>query len=440
MKPTLITLAGFALATTLSAQEAVRKADANSNPVEQATETPAASETSVDDSAESEEQTDAGTETETSARKILEEEQAELALQNSLVDERVKHETAGMRAEIARLNAEKALIEARLAHAAAKRRADEEAQSAKLEIEKERLAREAEVAEMRAKVLGNQLKAVQAESGIEITELQNQIQRLEIAEKRKGYADSEPEYLENPLRDDGVLVISDRRIALNGPITATTADEVTNRIHYYNNQNAEHPIFIVIDSSPGGSVMAGYRILKAMEASDAPVHVVVKSFAASMAAAITTLAEESYAYPNAMMLHHEISSTVFGRMNLTQQEEFLKETQRWWDRFGTPLAKKMGITKEEFVRQMYENSLSGDWNEFAEEAQKLNWVKHIVSGIEETSFRRDPNAADADSSSKSAAQLESGLDEDGRPVMYLPRINPKDVYFLYNPDNYYRMR
>ena len=50
-------------------------------------------------------------------------------------------------------------------------------------------------------------------------------------------------------------------------------------------------IFIVIDTSPRGSVMAGYRILKAMESSDAPVHVVVKSFAASMAAAITTLGE-----------------------------------------------------------------------------------------------------------------------------------------------------
>ena len=43
--------------------------------------------------------------------------------------------------------------------------------------------------------------------------------------------------------------------------------------------------------------MAGYRILKAMEASDAPVHVVVKSHAASMAACITTLAEQ-YGIPS----------------------------------------------------------------------------------------------------------------------------------------------
>ena len=27
-----------------------------------------------------------------------------------------------------------------------------------------------------------------------------------------------------------------------------------------------------------------------------------------------------------------------------------------------------------------------------------------------------------------------------KPFTYLPRLNPKDVYFLYNPDGYYRMR
>jgi transcriptional antiterminator NusG len=32
------------------------------------------------------------------------------------------------------------------------------------------------------------------------------------------------------------------------------------------------------------------------------------------------------------------------------------------------------------------------------------------------------------------------IDPDGKPFTYLPRLNPKDVYFLYNPDGYYRMR
>ena len=29
-------------------------------------------------------------------------------------------------------------------------------------------------------------------------------------------------------------------------------------------------------------------------------------------------------------------------------------------------------------------------------------------------------------------------DEKGRPYMLLPRLNPVDCYYLYNPDNYFR--
>ena len=372
---------------------------------------------------------------------LMKKEQERLALENSLADEKFKKETTKLRAEIARLKIEKELMSERLAHAAQERAVEEEAETAKLEAEKRHLMRAAEIEKARAELLSSELKSAQAEAGIEITRLQGQIQQIEMVDKRKDYASGEPVYLKKPLKADGTLVISDRRIALNGPIDTNTADHLTDRIHYFNNQNGEQPIFIVIDECPGGSVMAGYRILKAMESSEAPIHVVVKSFAASMAAAITTLAEESYAYPNAVILHHQISATVFGRLNLTQQQEFFKESQRWWDRLATPIAKKMGVTKEEMIKTMYEKSTSGDWSEFGVEAQKLNWVKHIVTGIDETSFRQNPDAQAA--KEKAATQrtsMQEAIDEEGRPVMYLPRINPKDVYFLYNPDGYYRVR
>lgn len=374
-----------------------------------------------------------------SADSKMKEEQARLALENSLADERLKKETAEMRAEAARLKAEKELMTERLALAALQRKAEQEVEAARVETEAAKLNREAELAKARAEALAAELKAVEAESRIEITRLKGEIDRIETSDQRQNYASADPVYLEKPLRDDGTIVISDRRIALNGVITSETANHVTDRIHYFNNQNRKLPIFIVIDDSPGGSVMAGYRILKAMDASDAPIHVVVKSFAASMAAAITTLAEESYAYPNAILLHHQISAFLFGRLNLTQQEEFLKESQRWWDRLATPIAAKMGITTGEFIRRMYEHSSSGDWSEFAEQAQELKWVNHIVSGIDETSFLKNPDSKDSGSTATRSA-LEEGLDENGSPVVYLPRLNPKDVYFLYNPDGYYRLR
>lgn len=367
-------------------------------------------------------------------------EQGLLAHNNKLAAERLTHETNELRAEITRLKMERELITERLALESAKRNESLREAIAPLEAERDQLAREGEIAKQRAEKLANELKSLQTEAALELTVLQNEIRRIEAIEKRSQFLDTEPQYLKNPLRDDGTLVISDRRIPLNGPVTTELADFVTTRIQYWNNKNRELPIFIVIDSSPGGSVMAGYRILKSMESSEAPIHVVVKSFAASMAAAICTLAEHSYAYPNAVLLHHQISSTIFGaRLNLTQQREFYEQSNRWWDRLGVPIAEKMGITDKKFIELMYENASSGDWVEFATEAQKLKWVNQIVETIEETAILRDPDKTDTPSPT-ARFKLEEQIDEEGRVFTWLPRLDPTDVWFLHNPDGYYRAR
>lgn len=365
-------------------------------------------------------------------------EQDKLSSENNLAAEKLKAETNAIRAEITRLKMEKELLAEKLALEAVKRQAAQEESLSKVEEERAKLGRDNELAKARAEFLTNELKAVQSESSIEILKLQSQISSIEMESKRKSYADAKPIYLENPLKEDGTLVISDRRIPLNGLITMATADHITDRLDFFNNADRKLPIFIVIDESPGGSVMAGYRILKAMESSDAPVHVVVKSFAASMAAGITTLAKESYCYPNAIILHHQISSTLFGQLNLTEQAEFVKESQRWWTRLATPVAQKMGISTDEFIKRMYSHNSSGDWSEFGEDAQKLKWVNHIVRGIQETSLTKNPDTVAP--SASPVVGLKEEVDANGRPFAYLPRLTPKDVYFLYNPDTYYRMR
>lgn len=367
-------------------------------------------------------------------------EQDILADENKLEAERLTHATNSMRAEIARLKLERELITEKAAHEAAKRQAERQKEITDHEAEKLKITQESELSKLRADKLANDLKTIQTEAALEITRLQNDITRIETAERRGRFTDSKPVYLQNPLKENGTVVISDRRIPLNGLITPDTADFVTNRIQYWNNKDRELPIFIVIDASPGGSVMAGYRILKSMESSDAPIHVVVKSFAASMAAAITTLAEESYAYPNAVILHHQISSTIMRQLNLTEQREFHEESQRWWVRLGTPIADKMGITTDELIKRMYSRSSSGDWSEFAEQAKELKWVNHIVNGIDETSVTKDPDSAEATARPVQTAVLSQEVDANGQPYEWLPRLTPKDVYFLYNPDKYYRMR
>lgn len=387
---------------------------------------------------------DAATSTATRANLTLEakrSEQEALAADNKLEAERLTQATNATRAEVTRLKLERELMTEKLAMENAKRQAALQLELSKVDAEKEKIAREGELSKVRAEKLANDLKLAQTEGALQVARLQNDIARIETSEKRGKFADAKPVFLKNPLKDNGVLVISDRRIPLNGTITSDTADFITSRIQYWNNKDRELPIFIVIDASPGGSVMAGYRILKAMESSDAPVHVVVKSFAASMAAAITTLAKESYAYPNAIILHHQISSKVTAQLNLTQQREFHEESQRWWARLGTPVASKMGITPDELIKQMYAKSSSGDWSEFGEQAKELKWVNHIVTGIDETSFTKDPDtvtAAPARPGLQGASAEE--VDAAGKPFVWLPRLNPQDVYFLYNPDGYYRER
>jgi ATP-dependent Clp protease protease subunit len=262
--------------------------------------------------------------------------------------------------------------------------------------------------------------------------LKNEIDIRTKKEEWKSEANKEPTYLKSPFQD-GILTVSDRRISLNGPIFGGVADYVTERIHYYNNKSAE-PIFIVVDKCPGGSVMEGYRIVKAMQASQAPVHVVVKSYAASMAAVITALAQRSYAYPNAIILHHQMSSVQWG--NMTQLKEQLEIAKEWYKRLAEPVAKKMGMSTEAMVKLMYEKNSDGDWEEFADNALKYKWVDNVVHEIRETGIVKDPDKAKKPELPN--ARLEEKTDEKGRRYVELPRLDPYDFYYIYNPDQYYR--
>ncbi|MEN8694634.1 MAG: ATP-dependent Clp protease proteolytic subunit [Akkermansiaceae bacterium] len=431
LKITLTLTAGYLLSSTAFSQEAQVEAQPakSAKPVAEATapEKLKAAETEKTEKPKSDEAT----------------ELENLTLENNLIAEQHKHETADLRMEIAKLKLEKELFSERLSSKSLKVSAENAEALVKHEAEVAKLKRQAELSKIQLENLTSQLKSIQAQAALKTTSLDAEINAIETRKKRDLYADAQPQYLENPLKEDGTLVISDRRIPFNGPVTSSLATKVTTQINYFNNKDPKKPIFIVIDDSPGGSVMAGYRILKAMEGSEAPVYVVVKSFAASMAACITTLAEKSYAYPNAIILHHQISATYFfTSMNLTDQKEAYDDMKRWWHRLADPISQKMGITSDEFIEQMYEKTKSGDWTEFADDAKKLKWVDNIVERIHETALLKDPTAKKPESVKRSGYgdDLTQGIDEKGKPVMFLPRRNPKDVYFMYNPDGYYRFK
>ena len=180
--------------------------------------------------------------------------------------------------------------------------------------------------------------------------------------------------------------------------------------------------------------MEGYRIIKAMQASKAPIHVVVKSFAASMAAVITTMADKSYVYPNAIILHHQMSTMNWG--NMTQLKEQLELAREWERRLHLPVAKKMGISLEEFRKKMYEKSSDGDWEEFGDKAVGYKWATDVVEEIDETGFLKNPDTQPAQP--KQMFWLDEKADEKGQRYVNLPRLDPFDFYFIYNPDRYYR--
>ena len=381
-------------------------------------------------------------------------ERDKLTAENSISKARLEKELADRRAELEReklrLDEQKQQEETQIAS----ERRKLEAQMLELRLENERLSLESAVVKAKADIQQTAQRIKETEARSQIASLQAGMEKQEVELTANNYANAKAQRLENPHQGDA-LIISDRRIALNGPISSETSDYISSRINYFNNKDAALPIFIVIDNSPGGSVMAGYNILKSMESSEAPVYVVVKSFAASMAACITTCADKSFAYPNAVILHHQISSGSFG--NLTIQRENLQEIEEWWRRLAEPVAKKMGLTTEDFIKRMYQQVSSGDWSEFGDKAKELKWVDHVVKEIRETALVKNPDAARApapaapgmplprpqtglESSISSQPPVAEAVDDKGQPYMRLPRLAPKDFYYLYNPDGYYRLQ
>ena len=373
---------------------------------------------------------------------------------NEEAEFKAAQELAKTKREIQRLTTETELIEKLLAFESAQRKAKISKELADLRYKEEQLKAENDlyiaqhlkkVSELKQR--DSEIKSRRLHQDYELAEVELKIKEHDKIDQLEGLAEREKIiYSKQPL-EQGTLYISDRRITLNDAITYATADRVTERINFYNNKSHQDPIFIVIDYSPGGSVMSGYRILKAMKGSKAPVYVVVKSFAASMAAAITTLSDQSFAYPNAIILHHQMSYGLRG--NMTQQKEMLEESQEWWKRLAGPIAAKMGVTLDEFIQQMYENDSGGDWVEFADKAAELKWVDHVVNEIRETSLLEHPDKKKrttapllpirAEDASLEPHLLGEQLNADGERFYRLPRLVPYDFYYLYNPDNYYRL-
>ena len=366
---------------------------------------------------------------------VLKARQARVNAEIALGKARLAEKLAPQKEERARLEAETSLRAARTTARLAEVESAKKKLDAELALDKAR--NDLELFEKRSKVSEAELdlKISRLEQEMQLARFSQGIEQVKAAEALRGIVVSDaaaaPAYRKDPL-ENGKLYISDRRIEFNGPVTPELAEHVVGRIYFYNNQNAEYPIFIVIDNSPGGSVAAGYQIMKAMESSKAPVYVVVKSYAASMAAMITTFAERSFCYGNTVLLQHQPSSGMKG--NLTQMREGLDSVTRWTRNINDQLAKKMGMTYEEYVAEMYKHDSRGDWSEFGDGAQRWKWVTDVVDAMEETSIVRK-NDGDKPAAAVPGSVREYKFDERGKPYVEPPTPPAGDLWMLSYPAN-----
>lgn len=369
--------------------------------------------------------------------RLLNARKARLDAEMALARARVAEELAPRNAERSRLEMETAL---RMARSAAKL-SEIDAEKRKLDAV---LARDKVRDDLALLERGNALRA--ADLDLKITRAKQELtlshctQEIAKVKSTEQLRDLTPaalgrvkNYPKDPL-ENGKLYISDRRVEFNGVVTPELAEYVTERIYFYNNKDSEAPIFLVIDSSPGGSVAAGYQIIKAMESSKAPVYVVVKSFAASMAAMITTIAERSFCYNDTVIMHHQPSSGTQG--NLTQMSEQLRFVTEWTRYLNDKLAAKMGMTYDEYVKEMYKHNSQGDWTEFGDGARRWNWVSDIVETIDEASIVRNEKA-DAPKM-QTIIIRQHKIDERGKPYFELPTLPAGDAWMIYDPKNLYR--
>ena len=321
------------------------------------------------------------------------------------------------------------------------RAARAEAAAASQEAERARLGLESSVAYARASAaaadkdraradLESEAKLALAQVSLDYAKVSSVVAIARLQQKTSEVASqAKMTYPLDPLID-GVLQISDRRIPFNGVVNDALARSVCDRIAFFNAQNSEAPIFIVIDRSPGGSVMSGYMILQAMETSKAPVYVVVKGYCASMAAIVTTLAKRSFVYPQTLVLHHQASTGVSG--NMTQMQEQLKWSKVWCERIFVKVAARIGTDVDDFVAQMYKGTSTGDWKILGDEAGRRKWVTDVVDRMAEDSLF-NATAVPPIQAEPNPDGFNAGKAQDGRVRQQLPPLGPCDLWWMYDP-------
>lgn len=339
--------------------------------------------------------------------------------------------------ERARIETEAALRSAKTALANAKEdiaRADRDRALA-IANAKAALARQQESAA--AAELETASKLAKQEADNALLKLTAAAAKVRLENEAARFADTQPAKLENPVQD-GVLHISDRRILINGIISDATAAGVITKLNFFSLADGKAPIFIVMETVPGGNAMAAYQIMKAVESCAAPVHVVAKGTIGGSAAAILAAAPNSYTLQNSRIVFQQPASPSRAA-TLESQRDGLRVAESWYSRLHAAVAAKEGKTTAQFAAEIYKHNSSGDWLEFGDKAVARKWVNTLVDRIVEDSVTTLPPAVSPTIAPPPLRVTgEMRTDAAGRTYIELPPLAFGDMWMTYDPDRIYR--
>lgn len=106
---------------------------------------------------------------------------------------------------------------------------------------------------------------------------------------------------------------SKNTLTLFEEVTGVNSDKIAFRIREMNQENSNEPIVLLLDS-PGGSVIAGSKIISAIEASRRPVYTVCVTLCASMAAMIHSYGNIRMSVDRSILMFHNASGGAQGEV------------------------------------------------------------------------------------------------------------------------------
>jgi ATP-dependent Clp protease protease subunit len=171
-------------------------------------------------------------------------------------------------------------------------------------------------------------------------------------------------------------LLKDRKILLNGDIDDTVIERVIMQILKFNNQDENIPVekrkpITLYINSGGGDVQAGLVLCNVIENSLTPVHGIVLSMAASMAAVILLSCHKRYSYRFSSLLYHD------GYFSVQNSGKKARQTVDFFTKLDDKI-KEFVIAHSKITEQLYEEKASDEWWVSAEEALELGAIDEII--------------------------------------------------------------